>query len=75
MAKLTKVFIILSIFFLTNCSTDKTFIISTNQFIQQNYDYNCLETNKTFTEIILCYQLQDKAEKEQNVLTNELINR
>lgn len=72
-------FIVLLIFFmflfgiLTGCTTEQTVLISTNQFTQTNYDYNCLENDKTFTEIILCYQTQDNAEKAQNKITNDLI--
>lgn len=56
-----------------NGCTTKTTVISTNNFIQTDYNYNCLEGDKTFTQIILCYQTQDKAEKVQNKVTNELI--
>lgn len=57
---------------ISGCTT-KTTVISTNNFIQTDYNYNCLEGDKTFTQIILCYQTQDKAEKVQNKVTNELI--
>lgn len=68
--------IILAILLLIGCSdTQNQIIIQTNQFTQTNYDYNCLTEDKTFSEIILCYQAQDSAEKEQNNITNDLIYR
>jgi len=65
------VFLLLPI---TGCTIQKTNIISTNKFIQTDYDYNCLDGTKSFTQIIICYQKQDAAEKAQNKITNNLIN-
>lgn len=56
------------------CTIQKTHVISTNKFIQTNYDYACLDGSKSFTEIIICYQKQDAAEKAQNNITNQLLN-
>lgn len=67
------VVLFLFVFSCINGCTTKTTVISTNNFIQTDYNYNCLEGDKTFTQIILCYQTQDKAEKVQNKVTNELI--
>lgn len=64
------VFIIL---LLIGCSSTKQEIINVNNYLQTNYDYNCLDGTKTFTQIILCYQEQDEAEKTQNEITNDLI--
>ena len=55
--------------------TEPAPVINTNQFIQTNYDFHCLDGTKTFTQIILCYQEQDDAEKAQNNITNKLINK
>ena len=60
---------------IAGCTIQKTHVISTNKFIQTNYDYGCLDGDKTFTQIIICYQKQDAAEKAQNNVTNELINK
>ena len=57
------------------CTAQTTYVISTNKFIQTNYDYGCLDGDKTFTQIIICYQKQDAAEKVQNNITNELLNK
>lgn len=60
---------------ITGCTIQKTNVISTNKFIQTDYDYNCLDGTKTFTQIIICYQEQDASEKAQNKITNDLINK
>ena len=65
--------IIVILLALMGCTTTKPTIIQTNEFIQTDYDYNCLTSDKTFSQIILCYQAQDKAEKAQNKITNQLI--
>lgn len=59
--------------FLTACTSNKTECISTNAFLQEDYEYMCLDGTKTFSQIIICYQAQDKAEKAQNKITNDLI--
>lgn len=61
------------ILFLTACTSNKTECISTNAFLQEDYEYMCLDGTKTFSQIIICYQAQDKAEKTQNKITNDLI--
>ena len=63
----------LLLMFLCSCSVNRINRIQTNSYIQVDYDYDCLDGKKTFTEIILCYQTQDKAEKAQNKLTNEML--
>ena len=70
---LTVLFLFLFGMMLSGCTTTESNTISTNNLIQTDYDYNCLDGTKTFTQIILCYQTQDKAEKSQNKITNELI--
>ena len=65
--------IIIILLALMGCTANDPTIIQTNRYIQTNYDYKCLTGDKTFSEIILCSQAQDKAEKAQNVITNQLI--
>ena len=67
--------VIIILLALNGCTHAKPTVIQTNKFIQTDYDYGCLKGDKTFSEIILCYQTQDKAEKAQNSITNELINK
>lgn len=72
---LTLYFFLLTLltFVLGGCSTTKITTISVNEFYQTNYDYNCLEEDKTFSQIIICLKTQDNAEKAQNKITNDLI--
>lgn len=72
---LTIFWILVILLALMGCTQTKPTIIQTNKFIQTDYDYNCLQGDKTFSEIILCYQAQDKAEKAQNAITNALISK
>lgn len=67
--------IIVVLLALMGCTINKPTVIQTNKYIQTDYDYKCLTGDKTFSEIILCYQAQDKAEKAQNAITNELIEK
>lgn len=67
------IFVLTSLFILCSCNLCKVPVVSTNEFVQTNYDFNCLTGDKTFSEIIICYQEQDKAEKIQNEVTNKII--
>lgn len=58
---------------LFGCTSTEQVNVSTNNLVQTDYDYQCLDGTKTFTQIIVCYQAQDKAEKVQNKITNELL--
>lgn len=58
---------------LTSCANTEIKPIYINKYVQKDYDYNCLDGTKTFTQIIICYQTQDNAEKAQNKVTNDLI--
>lgn len=61
------------IMILMSCTHKDIRPVYTNKYVQKDYDYNCLDGTKTFTQIIICYQTQDEAEKVQNKVTNELI--
>lgn len=67
------VLMIFEVLVLVGCTPERITNIYTNKYIQKDYDYNCLDGTKTFTQIIICYQAQDKAEKVQNKVTNDLI--
>lgn len=58
---------------LAGCKQCPPTIVSTNNLIQTNYDYQCLSGDKTFSEIIICQKAQDQAEKKQNNITNEFL--
>lgn len=63
------------LFMLLGCTTETKTVVQTNRFVQTDYDYDCLTGDKTFSEIIICYQAQDGAEKAQNAITNDLISK
>lgn len=58
---------------LGGCTTHTTNVVSTNKLVQTDYDYNCFDGTKTFSQIIVCQQEQDEAEKTQNKVTNDLL--
>lgn len=64
---------IFEVLILVGCTNTKIRPIYINKYVQKDYDYNCLDGTKTFTQIIVCYQAQDNAEKAQNKITNDLI--
>ena len=67
-----KVLTLILILVLCACS-QATVVISSNDYVQTDYDYDCLSGDKTFSEIIVCYQKENSAERSQNKITNELI--
>lgn len=48
--------------------------VNVNQFYQQDYNYFCLDENKTWSQIVVCLKAESDAEKAQNQVTNELLN-
>lgn len=72
---MNKLYLLLFLLLFGCAETETTTIINTNQLSQDDYDYMCLDGTKTFTQIILCYQAQDKAEKIQNKITNDLLKK
>ena len=71
--KLKIFYLFLMCFCLIGCIKCPTPVISTNNLTQTDYDYQCLAGDKTFSEIIVCYKTQDKAEKKQNKITNDFL--
>lgn len=64
---------VFEVLILVGCTNTEVRPIYTNEYVQKDYDYHCLDGTKTFTQIIVCYQTQDNAEKAQNKITNDLI--
>lgn len=61
---------------LTGCSwfgSNNT--ISTNNFYQTDYNYFCLDGDKTWSQIVVCLKAEDDAEKAQNHVTNEMLDK
>ncbi len=70
-------FIILIFFclMLVGCSWfGTTTTINTNQYYQTDYNYFCLDGDKTWSQIVVCLKAEDDAEKAQNKITNELLD-
>ena len=68
-----KKILLITIAILLGACSQATSVISSNDYIQTNYNYDCLSGDKTFSEIIICYQKENAAEHSQNKITNELI--
>lgn len=51
-----------------------TTTINTNQYYQTDYNYFCLDGDKTWSQIVVCLKAEDDAEKAQNKITNELLD-
>lgn len=77
MIKRIMLLIILAFFclMLVGCSWfGTTTTISTNQYYQTNYNYFCLDGDKTWSQIVVCLDAESKAEKAQNKVTNDLLD-
>jgi len=61
------------LFFLSGCTVQRNTTVSTNNFRQTDYNMHCIDETKSFSQIIVCLQAQDAKEKQQNKITNDLI--
>ncbi|MBO4622541.1 MAG: hypothetical protein J5691_01505 [Bacilli bacterium] len=72
------ILLIILVFFclmLVGCSWfSTTTTINTNQYYQTDYNYFCLDGDKTWSQIVVCLKAEDDAEKAQNKITNELLD-
>ena len=41
---------------------------------QTDYNYFCLDGDKTWSQIVVCLDAESKAEKAQNKVTNDLLD-
>lgn len=61
--------------FLSSCSLfTKPTMISNNMYYQTDYNYFCLDGNKTWSEIVVCLNTQNRAERAQNKVTNDILD-
>lgn len=79
MKKLIKIILcVILLFFclmLAGCSWfNTTTTINTNQFYQTDYNYYCLDGDKTWSQIVVCLKAESDAEKAQNKVTNDLLS-
>lgn len=57
---------------LCGCFNNTT--IQTNRLYQTDYDYQCFSGNKTWSELVICLNTQNKAERAQNKITNAILD-
>lgn len=70
-----KIFIVMFSLFLSSCSLfTKPTVISNNMYYQTNYNYFCLDGDKTWSQIVVCLKAESDAEKAQNKVTNDLLS-
>ena len=75
MKRIILIFIIVLFgFMLFGCNCNTT-VINKNQYYQTDYDYFCFDETKTWSQIVVCLNTQNKAERLQNKLTNELLDK
>lgn len=49
-------------------------VIHTNRLYQTDYDYQCFSGNKTWSEMVICLNTQNQAERAQNKVTNDILD-
>lgn len=70
-----KIFIVMFSLFLSSCSLfTKPTVISNNMYYQTDYNYFCLDGDKTWSQIVVCLKTESDAEKAQNKVTNDLLS-
>lgn len=70
-----KIFIVVFSLFLSSCSLfTRPNVISNNMYYQTDYNYFCLDGDKTWSQIVVCLKAESDAEKAQNKVTNDLLS-
>lgn len=70
-----KIFIVVFSLFLSSCSLfTRPNVISNNMYYQTDYNYFCLDGDKTWSQIVVCLKAESEAEKAQNKVTNDLLS-
>lgn len=59
---------------LVGCTAQNNTVINKNQFYQTDYNYFCFDGDKTWSQIVVCLDAENKAEKAQNKITNDLLD-
>lgn len=59
---------------LSGCFSD-TVIHTNNMYYQTDYNYFCFDGDKTWSQIVICLDAENKAEKAQNKVTNDLLDK
>ena len=69
---MNKLVILFTCLILCGCFNNTT--IQTNRLYQTDYDYQCFSGNKTWSEIVVCLNTQNQAERAQNKITNYILD-
>lgn len=69
---MNKLVILFTCVMLSGCFNNTT--IQTNRLYQTDYDYQCFSGNKTWSEIVICLNTQNQAERAQNKVTNDTLD-
>lgn len=70
---MNKLIILFACIVLSGCFSD-TVIHTNNMYYQTDYDYQCFSGNKTWSEIVVCLNTQNQAERAQNKITNDILD-
>jgi hypothetical protein len=71
-----KILLIASILILFGCKSASNPCVTVNNYRQTNYStQSCYDGTKTFSQIIVCLQEVDAKEKNQNNITNEMLDK
>ena len=63
------------LFLVSGCNLWQSKPIQTNMFYQTDYNYFCFDGDKTWSQIVICLDTENKAEKAQNKVTNDLLDK
>lgn len=76
MMKKIMIAVILAFFgiMLFGCTKTTPTVLDYNSFYQTDYEYFCFDGNKTWSQIVVCLDAENKAEKTQNKITNDLLS-
>ena len=69
---MNKLIVLFACVLLSGCFNNTT--IQTNRLYQTDYDYQCFSGNKTWSEIVICLDTQNQAERAQNKVTNDTLD-
>lgn len=69
---MNKLIVLFACVLLSGCFNNTT--IHTNRLYQTDYDYQCFSGNKTWSEIVICLDTQNQAERAQNKVTNDILD-
>lgn len=69
---MNKLIVFFTCIVLSGCFSDT--VIRTNRLYQTDYDYQCFSGNETWSEMVVCLNTQNQAERAQNKITNDILD-